>query len=108
MIDLTPETAGASSTAIRIAQRVLDLDGMAPVHKNPPAGFSLRTFCAAVARTVDMELNAQGEAREALIDMMTEYEAVLKNSTTAAADAHYRSSPAPAAARAAIADTPYA
>lgn len=56
MIDLTPETAGASSTAIRIAQRILDLDGMAPIRKNPPAGYDIRAFCAAVARQVDMEL----------------------------------------------------
>ena len=59
MIDLTPETAGASSTAIRIAQRILDLDGMAPVRQHlqtPRHGYSLRAFCADVARQVDVEL----------------------------------------------------
>ena len=57
MIDLTPETAGASSLAIRIAQRVLELDGMAPVRDAGQRDGSLAAFCAAIARAVDVELN---------------------------------------------------
>lgn len=58
MIDLSPETAGASQLAIRIAQRVLELDMMRPITETAKgdATFDLSANCAAMARMIDVEL----------------------------------------------------
>ena len=106
MIDLTPKTAGASTTAIRIAQRILDMDGMTFVRElfaDPPAGYDLAAFAADIARQIDVELNDPGEARQALINLLAEYDEVRECGRLAGAT-FYGHSPAPAAARAVVDD----
>jgi hypothetical protein len=62
-IDLTPETAGASALAIRIAQRILELDGMAIVREARQRDNNLDGFFAAIARDIDHELSCAGIKR---------------------------------------------
>ena len=63
-INLTPQTAGASSRAVCIAQMILMLDGMQPsllaiVRSKNTTGYDSRAFCADIARQVDIVLRAE-------------------------------------------------
>ena len=62
---LTPEHAGASPVAIRIAERILALDGFAPHLGDDPT-----MLCASVARLIDAELGAAFDAPTISGDML--------------------------------------